>query len=73
MRWTRALTAIHLTKIKFYIPQKAFVNLIIYDVLRRKVKTLQQSELNSGLYSYAWHGANDLNQQVASGIYFYDL
>ena len=49
------------------------VNLNIYDLLGRKVKTLINQDLNIGDYTLTWDGTNDFQQNVASGSYIYLL
>ncbi|MCX8014908.1 MAG: T9SS type A sorting domain-containing protein, partial [candidate division WOR-3 bacterium] len=49
------------------------VNLSIYDASGRLIKTLVNSDLNSGTYSYIWNGKDDNNRSVAEGVYFYTL
>jgi hypothetical protein len=52
---------------------KQSVNLSIYDIRGQRVKTLIDTELGPGGYQINWDGRNDLDQPVASGIYFYTL
>jgi hypothetical protein len=61
------------TKIEFTLAKSGFVTLQIYDVLGRKVKTLVSEELSSGYKSVIWDGKNDAGDEVASGVYFYQL
>lgn len=61
------------TNIGFRMPDAGFVQLKIYEISGRLVKTLVDEALSVGDYTYVWEGKNDLGQQVASGIYFYRL
>jgi len=61
------------TKIEFTLAKSGFVSLIIYDLLGRKVRTLASEHLPSGYKSVLWDGKNDSGEDVASGIYFYQL
>jgi len=56
------------TIIKFSIPEKDFVNLKIFDMLGREIKTLISSNLDSGNYTFELNAAN-----MTSGVYFYYL
>lgn len=56
------------TKINFSISEKSFVQLIVYDILGRKVKSLVNEKLNPGKYSVDFSGQN-----LPSGIYIYGL
>ena len=56
------------TKIKYEIAKNGFVNLKVFDVLGREIKTLVNENKNVGVYEIEFE-ANNLN----SGIYFYKL
>jgi hypothetical protein len=45
----------------------------IFNVLGQRVKTLAEGTLAPGRYEYVWDGTDRLDQQVASGLYFYRL
>ncbi len=69
-----------LTYIRFQIHQMNFhgdklvpVNLDIYDLLGKKIKSLMNSDLHIGDYTYSWDGTNDMGNRVASGTYVYTL
>jgi Secretion system C-terminal sorting domain len=53
------------TVIKYEIPDNAYVNLVIYDVLGRAVKTLIDEEKEKGIYKVNFYADN-----LPSGIYF---
>jgi len=61
------------TKIEFTLARSGFVTLQVYDVLGREVRTLVSEELSSGYKSVIWDGKNDDGEEVASGVYFYQL
>jgi len=61
------------TRIEFTLAKSGFVNLRIYDLLGRAVRTLASEHLSSGYKSVLWDGKNDFGKDVASGIYFYKL
>ncbi len=46
------------------------IELIIYNIKGRKVKTIINKVLPVGKHSIAWDGADDNNQPVSSGIYY---
>jgi len=56
------------TKIKFAIPNEAYVNLRIYNVLGELVSTLIDKNLNAGEYEFEFNARN-----LASGIYIYRI
>lgn len=45
------------------------VNLGIYEVTGKKVKTLYNGRLMSGVHRFRWNGSNEFGQTVASGEY----
>ncbi len=61
------------TKIEFTLTQNTQVELTIYDVTGRKVKTLVEETLPAGRHSYVWSGEDYRGQQSASGVYLYRL
>ena len=61
------------TIILYALPQGAHVNLVIYNVLGQKVKTLVDDFQTAGFQSVEWDGTNDNGSVTSSGIYFYKL
>jgi flagellar hook assembly protein FlgD len=49
------------------------VDLTVYDLLGRKIKSLESGLLEAGQHSLVWDGTNGDHKMVASGIYFYRL
>ena len=43
--------------------------LVIYDILGRKVKTLDHGFLHAGAHTAKWDGTGDNGNQVSSGVY----
>jgi flagellar hook assembly protein FlgD len=60
-------------KITFGITRKEKVELRIYDVAGRTVKTLANREFSAGEHALTWDGTNDGGDLVARGVYFYQL
>jgi len=56
------------TTIEYQIPEMVNVNLVVYDILGRKVKTLVNKVQNAGNYKITFNA-----EGIASGIYFYKL
>lgn len=61
------------TTISFAIPKIMDVDLVIYDILGRKVRTLLSGKQQSGAHQVLWNGTNDHGQVVSTGIYYYRL
>lgn len=57
-----------ITKIKFSVPVKQYIQLNIYDALGRRIKTLVNENLNPGTYEAEFDASG-----LASGMYFYSL
>ncbi len=59
------------TTIELALPQDSEVQLVIYDISGRKVRTLVQAALPAGFHEIVWNGRNDAGQPVSSGVYLY--
>ncbi len=59
------------TTISYALPNPSQVRIVIYDILGREVRTLVNSEQQSGVHNIVWNGLNNDGQQVASGTYIY--
>ena len=62
-----------LTTIRFEVPDNAFVQLIIYNILGEKVNTLINDRLTPGHYSTKWNGTSKKGELMPGGLYFYEL
>ncbi|MGE5457999.1 MAG: T9SS type A sorting domain-containing protein, partial [Methanococcaceae archaeon] len=56
------------TSIKYFIKQREFVTLDIYDVLGNKITSLLNEEKDAGVYEVNWNAS-----KFSSGVYFYKL
>ena len=62
------------TTIAYELPAAARVDLRIYDVAGRLVRTLVDgSTVGAGRHAVPWDGRNDDGEQLASGVYLYRL
>jgi hypothetical protein len=57
------------TRIDYYIPEPSDVELVIYDVSGRRIKTLVSTGKPAGGHAVEWDGRDDLGSLVASGVY----
>ncbi len=63
-----------ITTIRYEIPAGgADVDMSIYDVTGRHVRTLLDENRPAGVFSVQWNGEDDRGQRVASGVYFYRM
>jgi hypothetical protein len=61
------------TKIEFTLAKSGFVNMTIYNLLGRRVRTLVSEQVSSGYKSVFWDAKNEEGEEVTSGIYFYKI
>ena len=61
------------TTIEFALPERGAVELIIYNTLGRKVRSLASGMYSAGKYSVSWDGTDNYGRQVTSGVYYYRL
>ena len=61
------------TTIKFSLETRGFVELSVYNILGRKVKTLVSTEMDAGPHDVLWDGTDNSGDMASSGIYFYKL
>ena len=59
------------TKISYNLPRTSSVEIEIFDILGKKVKSFTFFSQSAGKQGVIWNGTNSNNQQVASGIYLY--
>lgn len=56
------------TNIRFALPKKENVTLIVYNILGQQVRTILAGELEAGVYNFSFQAEN-----LASGVYIYSL
>jgi serine protease len=59
--------------IPYRINDKATVQIDVYDIRGRKVKSMTQSHTKAGKYFQAWDGLDKHHKPLPSGIYFYRM
>lgn len=58
------------TRISFALKNEANVNIDVYDILGRKVRSIPAGNLSSGYHDeFTWNGKGDKGQGVSSGAY----
>ncbi|MCK5148956.1 T9SS type A sorting domain-containing protein [bacterium] len=57
------------TKIGYTIAKSSPVEITVYDLLGRKVKTLIDQQQATGSYNIYWHGRDEAGMQAATGSY----
>ena len=61
------------TNIRYGLPKESEVNITIFDITGRKIKTLINSRQEAGWHDIKWNGANEQNTKVGSGMYLYKI
>ncbi|MCL2065112.1 MAG: T9SS type A sorting domain-containing protein, partial [Candidatus Cloacimonetes bacterium] len=61
------------TTIAYSLAESGNVKLQIFNIRGQLVKTLVNEIQNAGRYTVDWHGDNDRQRRVGSGVYFYRL
>ena len=61
------------TTLRYDLPENGHVNIIIYDMLGRQVKTLMDQTQDAGYRSIIWDATNDYGKPVSAGIYLYQI
>jgi len=62
-----------LTTIEFVLPRDSYVELSVYDVNGKRVRSLINEVRDAGINVKAWNGTNDAGDTVPTGVYFYRL
>jgi subtilisin family serine protease len=61
------------TDIGFALPSQAEVELVVYDMLGRQVRSLVNGKMEAGYHSVTWDGTDNNGRSVSSGVYFYSI
>jgi hypothetical protein len=61
------------TTLSYDLPHNSFVNITIYDVLGREVRTLVNQTQEAGFKSVIWDASNNYGKPVSAGVYLYQI
>jgi flagellar hook assembly protein FlgD len=61
------------TVIRFALPLRGEVELLVYNLAGQRVATLVEGAREAGTYAVRWDGRNASGQSLASGVYLYRL
>ena len=61
------------TTLSYHLARSGMINISIYDLMGRNIKTLVNGFQKSGLTSVVWDATNDEGHEVAAGLYFYKM
>ena len=62
-----------ITTLRYDLPENSLVNIIIYDMLGRQVRTLVNTTQNAGYKSVIWNATNNQGNPVSAGVYLYQI
>jgi flagellar hook assembly protein FlgD len=62
-----------LARLGFSIVRKERVEIRLYDVSGRAVRTLANREFTAGEHEVVWDGSDDAGRAVPRGVYFFQL
>jgi len=62
-----------ITHISYKVISTELINLEIYDILGRKIRTLVSEQQAPGNYSVSWNGRDEMGNRMPSGTYVYTL
>jgi len=63
----------NVTYIDYRLPDDAFVELSIYDLIGQRITTLVSEHQEAGLHQVEWNNNSNGSQQLSKGIYVYRL
>jgi len=61
------------TTLNYHLPENGQVNITIFDMMGRVIKTLINYQQTAGYKSIQWNATNDRNEPVSAGIYLYTI
>ena len=61
------------TTLRYDLPENSLVNVTVYDMLGRQVKTLMDQTQDAGYRSLIWDATNDYGKPVSAGICLYQI
>ena len=62
-----------ITTLRYDLPKDGMVNITIYDIMGRVVKTLVNGSQAAGYNSIQWNSTNNRNEPVSAGLYLYTI
>ena len=61
------------TTLRYDLPENSLVNITIYDMLGRKVRTILNQQQDPGYKSLIWDATNDYGKPLSAGMYLYQI
>ena len=61
------------TTIRYDLPEDAMVNITVFDMMGRVVRTLVNGQQSAGYKSLLWNATNNSGQPISAGLYIYTI
>ena len=61
------------TNLNYDLPEDAIVNITVFDMMGKVVRTLVSGSQSAGYRTIQWNAANDNGQPVSAGLYIYTI
>jgi hypothetical protein len=61
------------TTLRYNLPEDGLINIAIYDIMGRVVKTLINGSQTAGYKSTQWNATNNAGEPVSAGVYLYTI
>jgi flagellar hook assembly protein FlgD len=61
------------TAIRYELPNNSHVEVVVYDILGRKVKIIEDSYTSAGVHEVVWNGIDNNGEEVSSGVYLFKV
>ena len=62
-----------ITHIDYQVPIDNHINITIYDIMGREVKTLMDQVQIKGIYTIDWNGQSEYGKSVSTGVYYFQF
>ena len=62
-----------ITTLRYDLPEHSYVNVTVYDMLGREIRTLVNTTQDAGFKSVIWDATNDYGKPVSAGVYLYKI
>jgi len=61
------------TTLHYDLPENSFVNITIYDMLGRQIRTLVNQRQEAGFKTAQWNATNNSGKPMSAGVYLYQI
>ena len=62
-----------MTNLSYDLPEDAMVNITVFDMMGRVVRTLVNGQQSAGYKSLQWNGTNNSGHPISAGLYIYTI